>query len=110
MRVVTETDIRIPGSASINRRASVVFPAPDGDDRIYRSPRRATGPTALPSLRVDVSLNVLHLLAELIDNALKTKARARNIDGIGLRAKGVGFPVEFLREKIEFAPDGTCFL
>ncbi len=87
----------MPGSSSIKRRASVVFPAPDGDDKIYNKPRRAIGPAAPTLLFDDVSLNVLHLLAELIDDAFETKADAGHIDGVGLGAKRIGFPVEFLR-------------
>jgi hypothetical protein len=40
--VVADTDIFRPGIRSINRRDSVVFPAPDGDDSTNINPRRST--------------------------------------------------------------------
>jgi hypothetical protein len=38
--VVADTENRKDGSHSISRRASVDFPAPEGEDRISKSPRR----------------------------------------------------------------------
>ena len=40
-RVVYEIDISTPGSSSRSRRASVVLPAPDGDDNTSINPLRA---------------------------------------------------------------------
>jgi hypothetical protein len=39
-RVVTDTDIRMPGTLSIIMRDSVDFPAPDGEDSTNINPRR----------------------------------------------------------------------
>jgi len=56
------------GSRASNCLDSVVLPAPDGDDSTNRSPRRAMV-DCVPEL-----LNVLHLLAKLIDHGLELKA------------------------------------
>jgi hypothetical protein len=40
--VVAETDILSPGMRSINKRDSVVFPAPEGEDSTNIKPRRST--------------------------------------------------------------------
>ncbi|MET3241154.1 hypothetical protein ABIF36_006642 [Bradyrhizobium japonicum] len=40
--MVAETDIRRPGIRSINKRDSVVLPAPDGEDSTNINPRRST--------------------------------------------------------------------
>jgi hypothetical protein len=39
---VTDTDMLRPGIFSISMRASVDFPAPEGDDSTNISPRRST--------------------------------------------------------------------
>ena len=40
-RVVADTEKRIVGSQSRSRAAKVDLPAPEGEDRMMRSPRRA---------------------------------------------------------------------
>ena len=57
----------IEASASRSLRDKVVLPAPEGDDSTSRSPRRAM-------LIWLFLLNILDLLAELIDNGLQLKA------------------------------------
>ncbi len=69
-------------------RDSVVLPAPDGDDNTSISPRRAmildlAWPA--PSL-----LQILHLLAELLDHGLQLEADIGQLQVIGLRAQRVG--------------------
>jgi hypothetical protein len=41
--VVAEIEKRIVGSQAISIRLSVDFPAPEGEERIRRSPRRVIG-------------------------------------------------------------------
>src|SRR6185436_19071771 len=52
-----------------------------------------------------VSLNVLHLLAHLVDDGLELEARPRRLGVDRFRAQRVGLPVELLSEEIE-APAG----
>jgi hypothetical protein len=47
---VTETDIAISGSAASSIRAIVDFPAPDGEDRTNRTPRRASFEKGMPAI------------------------------------------------------------
>jgi len=52
-------------SRASNRFDNVVLPAPDGDDSTRRSPRLAMSDDVVELL------NVLHLLAKLINHGLK---------------------------------------
>ena len=86
-----------PGSCSSSRRASVVLPAPEGDDKHEHES---------PALQVpSPSLDVLHLLAQLIDDAFELEPDAARLDVTGLGADGVGLTVELLRQELELAPD-----
>ena len=67
----------MPGSALSNSRDSVVLPAPDGEDSTSSSPRRAI---ADPEDFCDVSLDVLHLLSELIDHGFQLKTQACDLE------------------------------
>jgi len=53
-------------------RVSVDFPAPEGEDRISRTPRRGVENWSDTRL-----LQILHLLAELIDHSLEVEADPR---------------------------------
>jgi len=68
------------------------LPAPDGEDRTSIRPRRLI-----------LSFDILGLLAELVDYRLKGEAGAGQCNVGGFGAQGVGFPVEFLGEKIQLA-------
>src|SRR5215831_6964757 len=102
--------MRSNASAASNRRARVVLPAPEGEDSTNRSPRRArranswlwSCPLASLTFR---SLDVLHLLAHLVDNRLELKARPRRLRIVRLGAQCVGLAIELLRQEIE-APAG----
>src|SRR4051812_26485032 len=85
------------GSSRVRLRVSVDLPAPDGDDRIRRSPRRVSSATAL--------LHVLDLLAELLDHGLEVEPEAREGDVVRLGAERVGLAPELLGEEVEPAPD-----
>src|SRR6476660_2277884 len=99
-RVVTDTDMASEASVSISRPASVVLPAPEGEDSTKSSPRlsiRGGGACGL------VSLNVLHLLSHLIDHRLQFQAGAGGFFVVGFGAQGIGFAVELLGQEIEAA-------
>ena len=101
------------GSSAIKRRASVVLPAPDGDDSTNNSPRRAIGGIAARSTGlvglvgfVDIGLlDVLDLLAQLIDHGFECQPVAGDFGVVAFGAERVGFAVEFLGEEVEFAAD-----
>ena len=90
----------IPGSVSpsTSRRAIVVLPAPEGDDRTSMSPLLAM---PFPILLT----RCLDLLAQLVDDGLEFEPGARGFDVGGLRADRIGFAIELLGEKVEFAAD-----
>src|SRR5262245_600634 len=85
-------------SALSRRRASVVLPAPEGEDKTNSRPRLSIFGSGECGL---VSLNVLHLLAHLIDHRLQFQAGARRLLVVGLGAQGIGFAVELMSQKIE---------
>ena len=66
--MVTETDMVMLGSAASRRRDSVVLPAPEGDDMTSSRPRRGM------SVMDCSSLDVLDLLAQLVDDGLEVEA------------------------------------
>ena len=88
-RVVTETEREMFGSPSNSAREIEDFPAPDGEANTSMTPRRAS--SAIGQL-----LQVLHLLAELVDHCLEVEADRRQLHGIGLGAEGIRFAVKFL--------------
>src|SRR4029077_19689384 len=81
-------------SDSSSMRESVVLPAPEGEDSTSIRPRRAI---AAPSL------DILHLLAHLLDGALQVDADARELDVGRFRAQRIGLAIELLAEEIELA-------
>ena len=60
--------------------------------------------------RRDLSLQVLHLLAQLLDRRLHGQADARQLEIGGFGAERVGFPVQLLAQEIEPPADGAAFL
>src|SRR5581483_7427367 len=106
LRVVTDTDMRRPLSLASRRRASVVLPAPDGEESTSSRPRRATCGRSDRSGRAPASLNVLHLLAHLVDDRLELQSRPGRFRIVGLGADGVGLAIELLGEEIETAAGG----
>src|SRR5262249_39835122 len=98
--------MRKAGSAASRRRASVVLPAPDGEDSTSSIPLRLMrGPPAVPA-SLPVSLNVLHLLAHLVDDGLELEARPCRLGVVGLGAERIGLAVELLGQEVEPAPGG----
>src|SRR5215212_594464 len=83
----------MPRSSRTMLRVMVDFPAPDGEERIRRSPRR---------FRIDIPLlHVLDLLAELLDHGLQFEAEPRQGDVVRLGADRVCLAAELLREEVE---------
>src|SRR5262245_6532773 len=96
--------MRRVGSAANSRRASVVLPAPAGDERINSMPRRPMpGPLDTASSRPS-SLNVLDLLTHLIDDGLQLQAGPCRLRIAGFGAQRVRLAIELLRQKIEPSP------
>src|SRR5438552_936926 len=89
------------GSAR-TRWISVVFPAPDGDEMMKRSPGVMLTPVEVLARS---SLNVLHLLLERLDVRLEVEDNPRGADLPDLRARRVDLPVELLRQVVEALPD-----
>src|SRR5271165_7086329 len=100
-RVVTEMDrVRSSALSCISMRVSVVLPAPEGEDRIRIMPRRLA--FAISNLTFSrISLDVLRLLAELLDLGPEFKPLRRQRDVVGLGAEGVRLAAELLGEEIE---------
>src|SRR3569623_574806 len=107
-RVVAETDMVRLGSRPSSLREIVVLPAPEGEERTSISPRRLTSmnpedPVGL--LIKPSSLDVLDLLAQLLDRRLQVDPDAGEADIGALGTERVGLAVEFLAEEVELAPD-----
>src|SRR5438105_6471860 len=76
----------------------VVFPAPDGDETMKRSPRGI-----FSSL-----LHVLDLLLERFDLRLQVEDVPERAGLANFLARGVRLAVELLREEVEAFPDGPA--
>src|SRR5207302_67978 len=61
-----------------------------------------------PPQRLPWSLQILNLLAELLDDALELEPDIGELDVIRLGAQRVGLALQLLREEIQPAPDGTA--
>src|SRR4029453_3479979 len=83
-------------------RDSVVLPAPDGDDSTNISPRRSTPSKPWPA--AITSLQILDLLAELLDDIFHFEPGIGELDVVRLGAAGIDLAVEFLRQEIESPP------
>src|SRR5436305_1029114 len=94
-RVVTEIDkVRSSLSACNSMRVSVVFPAPEGEDRISMSPRRpvaafcAAGVGAPPGSGVGALLQGLHSVEALVENLAKGRALLLSGGDEGIKRPG----------------------
>ena len=100
-RVVTETDMVMLRSDASSRRDSVDLP---------RARRRGHDEEQAAAGNFDhaVSLDVLNLLAHLVDHRLEIEADGgeRPVDGLG--TERVGLAVELLRQEVELAADGIA--
>ena len=85
--------------------AIVDLPAPDGEDSTSIRPRRAMPPARRRRSSIGSSLDVLHLLAHLLDGRLQVEADAGQLDVAGLGAERVGLAIELLAEEIELPAD-----
>src|SRR5688500_14853912 len=78
--------------ASMDARVRLVLPPPDGADTTNRPP--------------GTLFDILHLLAELLDDDLDVDGVARGLGVLRLRRQGVGLAVELLHQEIEPPADG----
>src|SRR5438552_947343 len=81
------------GVCSTSRSTSVVLPAPDGAETMKSSPRR---PEPL--------LDILDLLAHLLELRLRGDHELGHAQTVGLRAHRVDLAVHLLQQKVELAP------
>src|SRR3954466_3325398 len=99
------------GSSPSSLREIVVLPAPEGEERTSISPRCLTSTKpddpAVPLIS-GFSLDILDLLAQLLDRGLQLDADIGEADIGALGAERVGLAVELLAEEVELAPDGTA--
>src|SRR3954452_7770507 len=84
------------GSRWSSARTRLVLPPTEGAATTNRLP--GTAPPAGPAAP---SLNILHLLAHLLDQHLELQRSVRQFGVDGLRAERVGLAIEFLHEEIE---------
>src|SRR5262245_20580688 len=98
-RVVYETENVRPGTASRRRRASVLFPVPDGAEITNSVPR------SLRSIRL---LQVLDLLANLFGLGLQVERVAADAVVDGLARHRVRLPVDLLQQELEALADGLA--
>src|SRR5665213_629966 len=114
-RVVTEIDsVRSSAFVCSSMRVKVVLPAPEGDDRISISPRRSSVSPAdrtisdkswVRSPTCIALLDILNLLAELLDFDAQFEADRRQARVIRFGAKRICLATELLRKEIELSPD-----
>src|SRR5450631_478442 len=114
-RVVTEIDkVRSSSLVCSSIRVKVVLPAPDGDERINIKPRRPSGvfwPGAVLSLAKWLSsgmsflLDVLDLLAELLDFDAQFETKRRQARVVRFGAQRIGLAGQFLGQEVEPAAD-----
>src|SRR2546429_8840617 len=100
-------NIDAEGPAGRRRGDSVFFPAPEGEESTSISPRRVM-PRSRPAAPSISSLQILHLLAELLDQSFHLKADIGELDVVPLGAQGVGFALQLLGQELEPPADGTA--
>src|SRR6476620_142882 len=103
-RVVTEMDRVRLGSSSRRSRVSVVLPAPDGEESTSIRPRRPMMSFSSSAV-MRGSLDILHLLAELLDLRLEVQPDDGEGGVVGLGAERVGLARKLLGQEVEAAPD-----
>src|SRR4051812_6355962 len=77
------------GICSTSRSTRVVFPAPEGAETMKRQPGG--------------SLDILDLLAHLLQLRLRSDDQLRYAQAVGLRAHGVDLAIHLLQQEIELA-------
>src|SRR5882672_8459326 len=101
-RVVAETEYARSGMHSRASRQSVVLPAPDGAETTKSVPRR---PRRAPAL-----LKILHLLADLLQDALGGQRGLAHLQVVGLRGHRVHLTVQLLDQEVERPADGPALV
>src|SRR5713101_9201556 len=82
----------------MSRSTSVVLPAPDGAETMKRRPR---DPLTDP---LPVSLDILHLLAQLLELGLRRDDELGYAEAIGFRPHRIHLAVHLLQQKVELPP------
>src|SRR5438552_18598971 len=98
------------GVCSTSRSTSVVLPAPDGADTMKSKPARP-GPVAprpgsgrpRGSRGVEASLDILDLLAHLLELRLRRDDELRDTEAVGLGTHRVDLAVHLLQQEVELA-------
>ena len=103
--MVTETDIESSPSRASSALAIVDLPAPDGDDRTSIRPRRAIRRAGVLATAAEKLIDVLNLLAELLDGRLQIEPDAGEFDVRRLGAQRVRLAVQLLAEEVELPAD-----
>jgi len=97
-RVVCDTDSAESGILSTKARASEVLPAPDGADRMIE---RSLGCGCESGFDLpERLLNVLNLLAHLLDQDFKVDGCPADARIGGLGAECVRFTIQFLHQEV----------
>src|SRR6476620_2455548 len=77
----------MPSISGTSRSTSVVLPVPDGADTMKSKPR--------------CSLDILHLLAELLELGLRRDDELRHAQAVGLGPDRVDLAVHFLQQEVQ---------
>src|SRR6266481_662627 len=80
------------GVCSTTRSTIVVLPAPDGAETMKSRPR--------------LLLDILHLLAHLLELGLGGDDQLGDAEAVGLRADGIDLPIHFLQQEVELSTAG----
>src|SRR5262245_27009338 len=91
VREVYDRDIVKLGTRSTRRSTTVVLPVPDGAETMKSKPRSP-------------SLDILDLLAHLLELRLRGDDDLRHVEAIGLGAHRIDFAVHFLEQEVELPP------
>src|SRR4051812_22249789 len=79
----------MPAISRTSRSTSVVLPVPDGADTMNRSPH--------------ASLDILDLLAQLLELGLRRDDQLRDADTVGLGPDGVDLAIHLLQQEVQLA-------
>src|SRR5512134_3876313 len=95
----------MPASFASRALTSVDLPAPEGATTRKMFPANVSAWWGAGAI---VSLQVLDLLAHLLDQQLQFHCRLRHFDRGGLRSERVGLAIQLLHEEVEPSADGSA--
>src|SRR5690348_13477732 len=89
-------------SCSIDARVSDVLPPPDGAETMKSPPgARAIRTISEVFIRLSSLLDILHLLAQLLDDDLDLDGVARDLGVLRLRSQRVRLAVQLLHQEVQ---------